>query len=109
MNFVIYNLKTFALLSSREAQRSSYETIGAAKAAITRVAKSSEMGRQRTASLKNFKAEEWAIVDRDEFYASICPKPKMITVINLMSGKPIQIPEGAPRCCDPSSELYWAM
>jgi hypothetical protein len=33
----------------------------------------------------------------------------MKTVTNLMSGKEIQIDADTPRCCDPSSELYWSM
>ena len=35
--------------------------------------------------------------------------PTMKTVVNLMSGKEIQIPHDTPRACDPSSELYWSM
>jgi hypothetical protein len=35
--------------------------------------------------------------------------PTMKTVVNLMTGKPIQIPHDTPRSCDPSSELYWTM
>ena len=35
--------------------------------------------------------------------------PTMKTVKNLMSGKDIEIPHDTPRCCDPSSELYWSM
>jgi hypothetical protein len=35
--------------------------------------------------------------------------PRMKTVVNLMSGKEIQIEADTPRCCDPSSELYWTM
>jgi hypothetical protein len=35
--------------------------------------------------------------------------PTMKTVINLMSGKEIQIAHDTPRSCDPSSELYWSM
>ena len=34
--------------------------------------------------------------------------PTMKTVINLMTGKEIQIPHDTPRACDPSSELYWS-
>ncbi len=38
------------------------------------------------------------------------PEPvKMKTVRNLMSGNLIEIPEDTPRCCDPSTELYWSM
>lgn len=33
----------------------------------------------------------------------------MKTVKNLMTGKDIQIEHDTPRCCDPSSELYWTM
>ena len=36
-------------------------------------------------------------------------QPRMKTVVNLMSGKEIQIEANTPRCCDPSSELYWTM
>jgi hypothetical protein len=35
--------------------------------------------------------------------------PTLKTVKNLMSGKEIQIDADTPRCCDPSSELYWSM
>lgn len=35
--------------------------------------------------------------------------PTMKTVKNLMSGKEVQIEHDTPRCCDPSSELYWTM
>lgn len=35
--------------------------------------------------------------------------PKMKTVVNLMTGKEIQIDYNTPRVCDPSSESYWTM
>jgi len=35
--------------------------------------------------------------------------PTMKTVVNLMTGQPIQIAHDTPRSCDPSSELYWTM
>ena len=35
--------------------------------------------------------------------------PTYKTVKNLMSGKDVQIERDTPRCCDPSSELYWSM
>ena len=35
--------------------------------------------------------------------------PTMKTVVNLMTGKAIEIPHDTPRACDPSSELYWNM
>lgn len=109
MAYVIYNLKTLAVLSCRQAQRGFYDSIGAAKGTITRVEKAATEGKMRKDDLKNFNRDEWAIADLQVFISTIKPKPKMITVINLMSGKPIQIPEDTPRCCDPSTELYWSM
>ena len=44
---------------------------------------------------------------RSQFRIEFCPTMK--TVVNLMSGKEIQIPHDTPRSCDPSSELYWTM
>lgn len=35
--------------------------------------------------------------------------PATKTVRNLMSGAAVEIPYDTPRCCDPSSELYWSM
>jgi len=32
-----------------------------------------------------------------------------MTVKNLMSGDVVEIDVNTPRCCDPSSELYWSM
>ena len=35
--------------------------------------------------------------------------PVMKTVKNLMTGADVTIEADTPRCCDPSSELYWSM
>ena len=35
--------------------------------------------------------------------------PTNKTVKNLMTGEDVTIPTDTPRCCDPSSELYWTM
>lgn len=35
--------------------------------------------------------------------------PVTRTVRNLMTGKEVEIDYDTPRCCDPSSELYWSM
>lgn len=109
MSYVIYNLKTLKVLPRcRQANKAWYETKTSAKAAITRVATAAELGKA-TMALKNFKAEDWAVEDLEVYVKTIKPEPKMITVVNLMSGKPIEIAEDTPRCCDPSTELYWTM
>ena len=37
------------------------------------------------------------------------PTEEMKTVKNYMTGEKVVIPANTPRCCDPSSELYWSM
>lgn len=48
---------------------------------------------------------------RELFLASLekQARPKTRKVRNLMSGKEMEIDYDTPRCCDPSSELYWSM
>ena len=43
---------------------------------------------------------------RASFRMEFCPTMK--TVKNLMSGQDIEIPHDTPRCCDPSTEIYWS-
>lgn len=56
-------------------------------------------------SLSELKAELAAL----EAELAALEKPKMVKVRSLMSGKEVEIEEGSPLCCDPSSELYWSM
>jgi hypothetical protein len=37
------------------------------------------------------------------------PKEGHKWIRNMMSGRWIEIAEDTPRCCDPSTELYWSM
>jgi hypothetical protein len=37
------------------------------------------------------------------------PTEEMKTVKNYMTGEKVVIPADTPRCCDPSTELYWSM
>lgn len=48
----------------------------------------------------------YSVTDKATFLAIPIPMKK---VKNLMSGKEIEIPVNTPRCCDPSTELYWTM
>lgn len=36
-------------------------------------------------------------------------KPKTRKARDARFGHEIEVEEGTPRCCDPSSELYWSM
>lgn len=48
----------------------------------------------------------YSMTDRTSFINLPVPMKK---VRNLMSGAEIEIPVNTPRCCDPSTELYWSM
>lgn len=48
--------------------------------------------------------------DRDDYEIEVAePESNLKTVRNLLSGAEVVIPVDTPRCCDPSSELYWTM
>lgn len=48
----------------------------------------------------------YSLTDLETFRSLRVP---MKTVKNLMTGEEIEIPVNTPRCCDPSTELYWSM
>lgn len=75
-----------------------YKTERAAKSAITRISKLlANWGRE----VPSFEVMETAA------YRAQVP---MITVTNLMTGKPVTIPaDQRGSCCDPSTERYWSM
>jgi len=48
----------------------------------------------------------YSLTDIDTFRNTPVPTKK---VRSLMTGAEIEIPVDTPRCCDPSTELYWSM
>ena len=52
------------------------------------------------------RSEDIAYMERSEYEKNIV---KDVVVRNFMSGKDVVIKSNTPRCCDPSSELYWSM
>jgi hypothetical protein len=104
MSYVIYNLKTTKLYRSPSGgvgcYKEHYATEAAAKAAMTRAS------RPWRARKTGFNAAEWAITELRHFQKNI-EKKEMVR--NLMSGEMVEQSVNTPRCCDPSSELYWSM
>jgi hypothetical protein len=94
MSFVIYHKKTTVLLGGL-VRHKEYATKGTARAARTRLAKAGKIVKS-----------QYRIADATKFFTKI---EKKETVRNLMTGKPVVQPVNTPRCCDPSSELYWSM
>jgi hypothetical protein len=92
MSFVIVSKGTGLIVTDGPNRTRAYKTFGAAKATRTRLCRKA-----------GWSENELHIVARDTYRA---PTKK---VINLMSGAEIEIDADTPRCCDPSSELYWSM
>jgi hypothetical protein len=92
MSYVIVAKGTGLIVTDGPNRTRAYKTFGAAKATRTRLCRKA-----------GWSASELSIVARDTYQA---PTKK---VKNLMSGVEIEIPADTPRCCDPSSELYWSM
>lgn len=103
MSYVIYNKETTKLFSvparSANMWKDSFGSKGAATRAFNAAVREEKIN-----------ADEYAIAESSEFRTNI---EKQVTVkfINPHSGKPCEVtqPANTPRCCDPSSELYWTM
>lgn len=99
MSYLIYNIETSKIYEVRKPGRlygkTAYASERAAKAALTREVNKGKIVR-----------EEYAISESENYYKNI---EKTEIVINLMSGKEVEQSVNTPRCCDPSSELYWSM
>lgn len=99
MSYVIYNKETTIQYRARARSVGCYKEYwaseSAAKAALTRAHRDGKINR-----------DDYAIAEARDFRDNI---EKTETVINLMSGKEVKQGVNTPRCCDPSSELYWSM
>lgn len=98
MSWVIYNTTNFRLWNGNQYGPKHYETERAAKAQFTKLTKGLR------AILKD---SEWAIASYDDFNAM----DPTVTVISLMSGKPVLI-KASQRgrvATDPSMDGYWTM
>lgn len=102
MTYVVYHKETTKLLRSPSGgvgcYKEFYKSEAAAKAALTRAS--------RPWRKNAVKAEDYAVADAETFRTKI---EKTVTVRSLMNGALVEQPVNTPRCCDPSSELYWSM
>lgn len=94
-SFVIYNKATTEIITERAYSKKYYASEAAAKAALTRFVKKGVCVR-----------DEVAITDIEDFNNNV-EKYEMVT--NFMTGQLVRQRVNTPRCCDVSSELYWAM
>lgn len=75
-------------------QNAKFETLAAAKAGLTRLAKK---GKVNPADCSILSMEEFAKIEKTE------------VVRNLMTGKEVVQSVNTPLCCDVSSETHWSM
>lgn len=92
MTYVVVSKGTGLIVTDGPNRIRAYKTFGAAKATITRLI-----------NKQGWSQSDLTIVDRATYRAPTK------TVRNLMTGAEIEISADTPRCCDPSSELYWSM
>ena len=99
MSFVIYHKESTRIhtyIRYRPWKRvESYQTMAAARAAMTRLAKRGEINDR-----------EWAICDKTMFHELV---EKQVTKRNLMTGEEFQERVNTPYHCSPSSEAFWSM
>jgi hypothetical protein len=99
MAYVIYNNETTKILGGAN---KSYKTMGAAKAAISRLRKTVPVSDLNTDRDPLF---VYAIAEINYFYESI---DQTVERVNLMSGKTFRESVNTPYYCSPSSESYWS-
>jgi hypothetical protein len=95
MMFVLYDKESTKYVRQHGEDLDHFASQAAAKAARTRLAKAGKI-----------EADKVEVAEKGYFVANV-EKKEMVR--NLMSGKEVEQSVNTPRCCDVSSELYWAM
>ena len=93
MIYVVVDVNSKCRVRNPRTGRESYSTKAAAEAALTRYCRQAGYTRSMLTVMEG------------SVYRAQVP---MITVTNLMSGKPVQIAADTPWSCNPSSETYWS-
>lgn len=118
MKYVIYNKHNGEKLRARARSVGmfveSYKSESAAKAALTRLDKKGQLGglREWNEDIADFETNPWVkedfLVADVETWREAFPV-KMVQKRNALTGKMYWEADDTPRCCSPSSELYWSM
>lgn len=96
MSFVVYDTNTLLIVKS-------YNTEAGAKIGMAAKVKRDI---KRACRISRFEVGSYAVCSQ-EFYDKNVRTTKKVK--NLMTGTEIEIDINTPRCCDPSTELYWTM
>ena len=109
MSYVIYEKSSTFIMGktgsdgvTRPDHRKSYRTLGAAKAALTRICKAEKL----LPTDPNYALFRYGIAASAFFHQNI---EKSRKVTNMMSGKEFVEPVNTPNYMSPASETYWSM
>ena len=104
--YVVYEKTSTFIIgkSGHPDHRAQYKTMGAAKAAVTRLRKA--WFATRDECLENDPLFRYAIAEAEYFAKNI---EKQRTVKNMMTGVPFSEPVNTPSYMSPSRESYWSM
>lgn len=94
MAYVVYNVKTTAIVRSKPFEDAIFKTEAAAKACKTRLVKKND-----------YAEDQIAIAEINKYRAEI---EQQVKRVNLMSGKEYYESVNTPNYCSPSSEAYWS-
>ena len=95
MAYVVYDMETTRIATPKPYGKEHYPTLGAARAARTRMMKG-----------KRWAGKDLAVAEMTAYRTLI---EKMVEKVNLMSGKTYMESVNTPNYCSPSSEAYWSM
>ena len=93
MSYVIVDVDTRCRVMYRATRTDSWATERAAKAALTRMVKTT-----------GYLRSELAVMESSAYYAQV----PMVERVNLMTGKTYMERADTPYYCSPSSESYWS-
>ena len=109
MSYVIYKQDTTAIVEvvrHRPYRRTtSYKTLPAAKAALTRMHKKF-IDQHGIDAVEDGPLYNYGIAEEGHYRAKI---EKMVERVNMMSGKKYMESVNTPAYCSPASESYWSM
>lgn len=102
MTYVIVNTATRCKVAHPRTRKDTYDTISAAKAAMTRLVTINM--NDYLAGMGRVARIDYEIMEQSAYRAQV----PMREVINLMTGKPVQEPADTPWTCSVASETYWS-
>lgn len=101
MAYVIVNTETKVRVIYPTTRKAQYETLRAARAAMTRLIK---IDMEAYVSGRKYPRTNYEIMDMEAYNAQI----PMVEVTNLMTGKKVQERADTPWHCSVASESYWS-